>query len=86
MDWEDVHVDRERRFALEIERASGRTFVSFPVSNQMADYVEWYEVDAQTFETYRADPAAAHEFVERCKRREVDHLLLRPPGTDRGYA
>ena len=46
----------------------------------------WYEVDAETFARYRADPSLAHGFVERCKRREMDHLLLLQPGTDRGSA
>ena len=81
-----VLVDRERRFSLDVEEESGRTFVAIPVRNQMAEYDEWYEVDAETFERYRADPSLAHAFVEACKRREMDHLLLLPPGRDRGLA
>ena len=84
MRWNCVYVDTVRRFSLEIEEESGRTFVAIPVRNQMAEYDEWYEVDAATFEAYRGDPSLAHEFVERCKRRELDHLLLLPPGSDRG--
>lgn len=84
MRWNCVHLDTERRFSLEIEEESGRTFVAIPVSNRMADYLEWYEVDAPTFQRYRIDPALAYGFVERCKRRELDHLLLFPPGSDRG--
>lgn len=84
MRWNCVHLDTERRFSLEIEEESGRTFVAIPVSNRMADYLEWYEVDAPTFQRYRINPALAYGFVERCKRRELDHLLLFPPGSDRG--
>ena len=86
MKWHSVYVDQERRFALEVEEESGRTFLSIPVSNTLADYLEWYEVDAETFERYHADPTLAIEFAEKCKRREMDHLLLLPPGTDRGWA
>ena len=81
---EAVFVDRERRFALEIHRESGRTFVSFPVSNPYVDYTEWYEVDRATFDGFVADPASAHEFVEQAKNRELDHLLLLEPGRLRG--
>ena len=79
-----VFVDRERRFSLDVDEETGRTFVSIPVRNQTVEYDEWYEVDAQTFSAYRADPALAHDFVDRCKRRELDHLLLLRPGADRG--
>ena len=86
MKWKVVHVDVARRFSLDIEEESGRTFVSIPVRNQMVEYDEWYEVDAETFARYSADPTLAYDFVERCKRRELDHLLLLPPGSDRGSA
>ena len=81
-----VYVDRERRFSLEIDEDSGRTFVAIPVSNSKVEYLEWYEVDGLTFQRYRINPALAYEFVERCKRRELDHLLLFPPGRDRGVS
>lgn len=84
MKWDTVFVDLERRFALEVEKESGRTFLSIPVSNTLTDYLEWYELDAQTFERYRANPTLAIEFADQCERREMDHLLLLPPGTDRG--
>ncbi len=86
MKWNTVYVSRQRRFALEIDEESGRTFLSIPVKNNFVEYDEWYEVDAETFERYRADPTLAIEFAEQCKRREMDHLLLLPPGTDRGWA
>ena len=80
-----VFVDRIARFALEVDELSGRTFVSFPVHNRMATYSEYYEVDRETFERFRADPTLAHELVARAKAREVDHLLLFQPGSDRGW-
>ena len=86
MRWNCVYVDQERRFSLEVELDSGKTFVAIPVRNQTVEYLEWYEVDEATFWDYRVDPSLAHEFVERCKRRELDHLLLFQPGSDRGVA
>ena len=81
-----VFVDRVKRFALEIDERTGRMFVSIPVRNKRVEYDEWYEVDQETFERYTSDPALAHEFVAKAKRRELDHLLLLKPGTDRGVA
>lgn len=86
MNLEPVFVDRVRRFALEVDGDSGRMFVSIPVRNQMAEYTEWYEVDAPTFERFRADPTLAHDFVGCAERRELDLLLLLQPGRDRGVA
>ena len=84
MRWKSVFVDRARRFALGVDEASGRSFVSIPVRNRMVEYDEYYEVDADTFRRFAADPTTAHAFVDRAKRRELDHLLLFKPGSDRG--
>lgn len=81
-----VLVDTVNRFSLDIDEESGRTFVSIPVRNSMAEYDEWYEVDAETFEKFRGNMALALELVGKAKRREVDHLLLFHPGADRGIA
>jgi hypothetical protein len=79
-----VYVDSQRRFSLDIDEDTGKTYVAISVFNGMVEYDEWYEVDAEIFERYRADPALAHDFVDRCKRREMDHLLLLKPGRLRG--
>lgn len=81
-----LFVDRVLRFSLEEDEASGRTFVGIPVRNSMVEYTESYEVDRETFDTYIADPVLAHDFVARAKRRELDHLLLFQPGSERGWA
>jgi ketosteroid isomerase-like protein len=83
-DFTTVHLDRENRWALELDEESGRTFVSIPVSNPYTDYEEYYEIDRPAFDRFAADPATAREFVELAKSRELDHLLLRPPGRLRG--
>jgi hypothetical protein len=80
-----VFVDRERRFSLDVDENSDRRFVSFPVHNRMATYEESYEVDKPTFERWVADPKSAYDFIAKAKARELDHLLLFAPGTDRGF-
>ncbi len=46
----DIIVRREYRFTLGVEEISGRFYVSIPVSNGMADYEEYYEIDRATFD------------------------------------
>jgi hypothetical protein len=79
-----VAVNREQRYALEVDDRAGRYYVSFPVSNRMVDYEEAYEVDRATFDRYYLDLDSAGEFVTRCRNRELDHLLRDQPGADRG--
>lgn len=86
MKFKDVAVNREERFSVGIEEDSGKYYVSIPVSNGMVDYEEYYEIDQGAFERYRADLGSAREFVERCRRREMDHLLIMKPGSNRGTA
>lgn len=79
-------VSREHRFSLGIEEESGRYYVSIPVSNGLADYEEYYEIDRTAFERYRVDPVAALPFVDRCRHRDADELLIVQPGSNRGTA
>ena len=81
-----MYIDRVKRFSLDVDLDSGRTFLSIPVRNMMTEYEEWYEIDSSTFETYLENPLLAHPMVEQAKRRLIDHLLLLKPGTDRGWA
>jgi len=79
-----VLVCREERFSLGVEADSGRYYLSIPVANGMVDYEEYYEIDRAAFERYRVEPASAQGFVERCRNREADDLLMMKPGRDRG--
>jgi len=86
MKFQDVLVHREHGFCVGTEQCSGRLYVAIPVSNGMVDYEEHYEIDRATFELFRRDPNAALPFVARCKKRELDELLIIQPGTNRGTA
>ncbi|WP_339533385.1 hypothetical protein [Pseudomonas mucidolens] len=52
----------------------------------MADYEEYYEIDLATFDLFKCDPYAALLFIMRCRKRELDELLIVQPGTNRGTA
>lgn len=82
----DTYVNREERFSLGIEETSGQCFVSFPVFNGLIEYEEYYAIDAHTFERFQHDLASAVQFVNRCRRRELDELLMQKPGWNRGSA
>lgn len=86
MKFQDSLVHREHMFCVGVEQVSGRFYVSIPVSNGLADYEEYYEIDRATFELFGRDPDAALPFVARCRRRELDKLLIVQPGTNRGTA
>ncbi|MDR6960247.1 hypothetical protein J2W43_004247 [Pseudomonas brassicacearum] len=86
MKFQDALVHREHMFSVGIEQDSGRFYVSIPVSNGLVDYEEYYEVERATFELFRRDPDAAVPFVARCRKRELDELLILPPGASRGAA
>lgn len=86
MRFQDVLVSRKHMFSMGIEQDSGRFYVSIPVSNGMADYEEYYEIDLATFDLFKCDPYAALPFIMRCRKRELDELLIVPPGTNRGTA
>lgn len=84
MKFQDVMVNRELRFSLGVEQETGKYYLSIPVANRRVDYEEYYEIDKDAFERYQADPAAAAAFLERCRNREADDLLILKPGSDRG--
>ncbi|WP_122521210.1 hypothetical protein [Pseudomonas viridiflava] len=86
MIFNDVFVSKKYMFSVGIEETSGRFYVSIPVSNGMVDYEEYYEIDKTKYELFRKDPEAALVFVMKCRRREMDDLLIVQPGTNRGTA
>lgn len=86
MEFTDIYFNREERFSLGIEETSGKFYVSFPVRNDMIEYEEYYEIDRAQFDLFQKDLNAALEFVTRCRRRELDELLIQKPGSRRGTA
>jgi hypothetical protein len=84
MKFDDVAVNRKERYALGVERNSGRYYIAIPASNGIIDYDEYYEIDKDMFERFRADLDSALPFVERCRNRLEDPRLMYQPSTRRG--
>jgi hypothetical protein len=84
MKFQNTFVSREHRYFLGVETDSGRHFAAIPVANQMVDYIEPYLITDEQYQEFLRDESKALEFVEACRRREHDNLLLMKPGSDRG--
>lgn len=80
----DAFASREDRYSIGAELDSGSHYVAIPVSNGVVDYVEYYAISPEQFDVFLADRSAAIEFVEACRRREHDDLLILKPGANRG--
>lgn len=80
----DLFVSREHYYSLGVDEDTGRHYLSIPVTNGRVEYEEYYEIDRLAFERYMADPQAAIDFAERCRRREADEVLLYQPSIERG--
>ena len=82
----DVLVDKARRFSIGIEEQTGKYYLSIPVSNNLVDYEEYYEINKDEFDQYRRNADAATGFLEQCRNRQRDDRLIMKPGSDRGVA
>lgn len=84
MSYDDVFFSGEERYSIGIESKSGKRYVSIPVSNGPLDYEEYYELTPGQYSQFLVDRDATVEFVESCRRRERDDLLIQKPGWNRG--
>ncbi|WP_082978871.1 hypothetical protein [Mycobacterium sp. 1081908.1] len=84
MKFDDTYFSREDRYSIGVESTSGRYYASIPVSNGIVDYEEYYELTEDQYREFLRDSEAAIEFIEACRRREHDDLLLQRPGSNRG--
>ena len=80
----DEYFSRELKYSLGIELESGSHYASFPVTNGIVDYEEYYRLSPEQYELFLADPDVALAFVEEARRHEHDELLLQKPGWNRG--
>jgi hypothetical protein len=80
----DSYINRDKRYSLGTETASGRRYVSIPVSNSMVDYEEYYVISEDEFVEFAKNEAFALDFVNRCRKRLMDDRLILRPGSDRG--
>ncbi len=76
----DLHVFREHVFSLGVEPATGRLYLSTPVSSstRMIDYEAYFLIDRASWERFAADPASAAGFLEDCRMGRNAHLRIAP--------
>lgn len=79
-------ISKELRYALGQDLHSGFFYASFPVTNGIADYQEYYKISDEQYAQFLADPDAALAFVDACRQQDPEHdvLLLQKPGSNRG--
>lgn len=86
MKFNDTIVNTDERFTIGIEEVTGKFYASIPVSNRLVGYDEYYEISEEPYELFLKNSSAARIFVERCRARQEDELLIFQPGADRGIA
>lgn len=86
MKFNDVFFNEKYRFSIGVENESGKKYLSIPVSNGVVDYEEYYEINETQFSSYQKMPSKAIEFLDKCRARQLDNLLILKPGNNRGVA
>jgi hypothetical protein len=86
MTFNDTHTNLEKRYSIGQETDSGKYYLSFPVSNHMVDYEEYYEITNELYSTFPKSAPMIEMLLERCRNHEHDNLLLQKPGKHRGLA
>ncbi|MEZ3162020.1 hypothetical protein AB1K54_16005 [Microbacterium sp. BWT-B31] len=84
MKFTPVEFSCEGRYSLGIEQDTGKRYLAIPVTNGLADYEEYYELDLDEYERFLADGEAATAFADECRERKNDERLIRKPGWNRG--
>lgn len=84
MRFKDAFFSKQDRYSLGIDTQTGKRYLSIPVSNNVVDYEEYYEISLELFNEMMKDPTNAKAFADLCRSREKDHLLLLKPGKERG--
>lgn len=84
--FEALHVFRQYWFSTGLDHQTGRFYLSFPVSNGLADYEEYYAVSESWAKYPEQSIEELKTFAEECRHHKHDDLLLEQPGTKRGTA
>lgn len=86
MEFEDTYINKDHRFSLGKELESGKYYLSIPVSNQMVDYEEYYEIPKDIITQYPSNLNTILEIIDKCKKHKNDTALIIKPGRDRGVS
>jgi hypothetical protein len=82
--FEETYFSLEHRYSLGIDLKVDGYFLSFPVTNGVVDYEEHYGLTSAQYELLMTDQTAALKFLDECRRREHDELLVYRPHSSRG--
>ena len=63
---------------------SGNFYLSFPVSNGLVEYEEYYELTEEELERFSAALVEMRELAELARSRNCDDRLIMKPGSKRG--
>jgi hypothetical protein len=80
----ETYFSREHRFSLGNDLKTGGHYLAIPVSSGVVDYDEQYFITAAQFLLFSDEPTSALDFVEACRRREHDDVLIYSPNKRRG--
>ncbi|PRC90886.1 hypothetical protein [Solimicrobium silvestre] len=86
MKFKDAIVYKNERFSVGVEEEAGKYYLSIPVSNNLVDYEEYYDINKEEFDRFSSSVEDAAEFVQQCRSRQRDDRLMVRPGNDRGTA
>lgn len=84
MRFDDIIIAKTDRFSIGQDNETGGHYISFPVSNGLVEYEEYYVLDENMFSTVMQAVEKVGKFVEECRAREHDDLLIVKPGRIRG--
>lgn len=80
----DTLVNTVERFSLGIDESSGQYYFSIPVSNQLVDYEEYYELTEREYQNLMSNSILATRFSADCRAHRSDARLMTMPGADKG--
>lgn len=86
MEFVDKYAFREERFSIGRELTTGRCYISIPVSNGIADYEEFYEIEEKLLSECPENMEHLCLLAHLCRRQQNDDRLIIKPGTKRGIA
>lgn len=84
MKFNDIYVNQQERFSLGREDISGEFYISFPVTNGLCDYEEFYKIDKELIDNYPNSIIEIKKILKLCRDRKLDQFLFIQPGKNRG--
>ena len=78
-EFKNIMTTREKRYSLGKETTTNKYYLSFPVSppnHRYVEYEEYYEISSEQLSKFLENEDPLIEFLEKCRRRKMDHLLL----------